>query len=89
MAGRSHFFEMNDDTGVCGDQPVTRAFIERVEFAGFAVSVTASFGRRASVDPQDCSPSRVKSYHLDFVFDGRDYKPTPASAETARLFASQ
>jgi hypothetical protein len=31
----------------------------------------------------------LKRYHLDFVWDGHDYKPTLASAATAKIFASQ
>ena len=30
----------------------------------------------------------LKRYHLDFVWDGHDYKPTPASAATAKIFAN-
>lgn len=83
---------------------LTRAFIEKVEFpatpqgeAASPISVTASLGRR-SIDPemvQACIDSPglflppVKSYHLDFVFDGHDYKPRAATAETARMFGSR
>ncbi len=109
-----NFFEAHDNTGTCGVNPedetitfpVTRAFIEKVEFpasqpgAGSAISVTASFGLRETTPEiaQPCLHAKdgpvafapeVKSYHLDFVFDGHDYKPTPASAETARRFGSQ
>jgi hypothetical protein len=83
----SPFFSANDNSLRCGEDPeVTRSFIEKVAFAGSAISVTASFGQGSSAQP--CSPP-VKSHHLDFVFDGHDYKPTPASAEAARLFGSQ
>jgi hypothetical protein len=83
---------------------LTRAFIEKVEFpampsgdAGLGISVTASFGQRSITPPitRSCvtSPTGfippVKSYHLDFVFDGHDYKPMAASAETARMFESR
>jgi hypothetical protein len=68
--------------------------------AGSTISVTASLGLRettpeiaqaclhAKDGPEAFAPP-VKSYHLDFVFDGHDYKPTPASAETARMFGSR
>lgn len=106
------FFVARHDVITCGENfedetrpsPLTRAFVEKVEFAPAAsggaassVSVTASFGRR-SIDPgmvQVCvrSPGAflppVKSYHLDFVFDGHTFQPTAASAETARIFASR
>ncbi len=29
----------------------------------------------------------VKRYRMEFVFDGRDYKPAQASVEPARLFS--
>lgn len=29
----------------------------------------------------------TKTYHLEFFFDGHDFKPTPESADAARLFA--
>jgi len=77
-----HFFELWDNTRRCDEDPVWRRFIEKVEFAGSGISVTASFGEGSSA--QSCLPP-VKSYHLDFVFDGHDYKPTPASAETLRM----
>jgi hypothetical protein len=31
----------------------------------------------------------VKSYRLDFVFDGYTYQPTAASAETVRMLESE
>lgn len=112
--GEAPFFSAVDNTGTCGDNPesetkpfpVTRAFIERVEFlsntpnTGSAIAVTASFGvrpttrelaeacLRVSDGPTAFAPP-AKSYRLDFVFDGHDYKPTAASAETARMFASR
>jgi hypothetical protein len=106
------FLAARNNVVACGENfedetkpfPLTRAFIEKVEFptmppgeAGSTISVTASFGRR-SIAPQmvqACINSPgvflppVTSYHLDFVFDGHDYKPTAASAETARLFESR
>jgi len=61
------------------------------------ISVTVSFGR-SSMTPekvQACigQPSRpgvlipppVRRYHIDFRFDGHDYKPTPSSAAAARM----
>jgi hypothetical protein len=109
MAGEWHFFEMTDTMGTCGADPeddaetfpVTRAFIEKVEFTAgtpAGIAVTASYGARPTTPDaaQACLHSRgglaafappVKSYHLDFVFDGYDYRPTPASvAEMARMF---
>jgi hypothetical protein len=105
------FFSAHHNVVTCGENfehetmpfPLTRAFIERVDFPAIppggasTISVTASLGRR-SIAPemvQTCTNSPgafmppVKSYHLDFVFDGHDYTPTPASAETARMFSSQ
>lgn len=84
---------------------MTRAFIEKVEFpasppggAGSKISVIASFGQR-SIDPDSAkaciqTPTvfvqlPVKSYHLDFVFDGYTYQPASASVETARMFGPQ
>jgi hypothetical protein len=67
------------------------------------ISVTASFGKgvwtaeairftaegighdRSAL--QSAAP--LKRYRIDFVFDGQDYKPTPASAATAKIFADQ
>ena len=83
--------------------PVTRAFIERVEFTPDvppAISVTASYGESVltAAAAKACALSRdrsaaivvpVTSYRLDFVFDGRDYKPTAASAKVASIFAAQ
>lgn len=31
----------------------------------------------------------LKRYHLDFIWDGHDYKPAPASAARAKVFADQ
>jgi hypothetical protein len=31
----------------------------------------------------------LKRYRLDFIWDGHDYKPTLASAATAKIFANQ
>jgi len=64
-----------------------------------AILVTASFGRRTTTpeatlacvktpDGATLFAPPIKSYHLDFVFDGHTYQPTPASAETARMFGS-
>jgi hypothetical protein len=89
-ASGSPFFRTYDNSVRCGDDPgdpeVTRAFIEKVEFSGSAISVTASFGRSAPGNAEACSPT-VKSYPLDFVFDGHTYQPTAASAEAARIFS--
>jgi hypothetical protein len=108
------FFAAFDNTLTCGDHfkdeahpfPITRSFIDKVEFQAIAtgrvsaISVMASFGRntttpervlaciRASNGASEFAPT-VRSYHLDFVFDGHTYKPTAASAETARMFASE
>lgn len=109
---RAPIFGAMDEWLWCGENfedetkplPLTRAFIDKVEFpatssggAASTISVTASFGQR-SIDPgmvETCfsSPGAflppVKSYRLDFVFDGHTFQPTPASAETARMFTSQ
>jgi hypothetical protein len=77
--------------------------IERVDFgkniAGGppTISVTANFGEgawtaetiqhRSAVALERAAP--LKRYRIDFVFDGQDYKPTPASAATAKIFADQ
>jgi hypothetical protein len=48
----SPFFSANDNSLRCGEDPeVTRSFIEKVEFAGSAISVTASFGQGSSAQP--------------------------------------
>jgi hypothetical protein len=103
-------FQVNDDTLTCGEgagdaepdqpYPITRAFIEKVEFNAIAMSVTARFGKRP-MKPEDSSACTeedlrehsvakffplTKRYRIDFLFDGHDYKLAPASAAAARIF---
>ena len=113
------FFSVFDNTVTCGwsfenaskPDPLTRAYIEKVEFktgdesGPLSLSVTARFGKRP-MKPEDVKacmeelnrkgyngPSRflpsAKRYHIDFVFDGHDYKVVPASAPAARVFGSE
>jgi hypothetical protein len=119
MAGGGHFFEVSDNTLTCGyslsdeveSYPLTRGYIERVEFRTNskgsvpAMSVTAAVGMRPMTpeDVQACFDERnpkkphrglsflppTKSYRIDFLFDGHDYKPTPASAAAARAFSAR
>ena len=65
-----------------------------------AISVTFGLGNRSMTreEVQACldeqNPKRphrgvsfapsVRSYHIDFLFDGHDYRPTPASAARMR-----
>jgi len=102
------FFRAEDSTGACGGMdrdhpgPIAAASIDKVAFldrktGGLpAISVTASFGRKAMTPAQWQScidgklpPTPVKTYNLEFQFDGREYKPVPASAAAARLFEEQ
>ena len=118
MAGRGGFFEANDTTLTCGWAgegepafPITRAYIERVEFgrephgAASTITVTAAFGRRpmtlqaarACVAAQVPTASQglkriitppTKTYRLEFVLDGRDYRSAASSVAAARIFAN-
>jgi hypothetical protein len=80
--------------------PLIRTDVYRVEFltnkanGAPVVSVTASFGKR-QMKPEDVEACLAKgdgilpitkSYRMDFLFDGHDYKPAPSSADTVRLF---
>ena len=82
--------------------PLTRAFIEKVEFkaterAGVpGLSVTADFGERR-MKPEEvpiCLSDQnvvkflpvTRRYHIDFVFDGHNYKVAPGSTAAARVF---
>jgi hypothetical protein len=68
MAGRSHFFEINDNTRTCGhgEIPMTPATAQACLNQAFA-------------------PPPVKSYRLEFIFNGHDYTLAPSSAEAARI----
>lgn len=77
--------------------PVIRSRIDKVEFSGDntpLVSVTASFGtkRMTAEEVQSCMVNRgaffprMKTYRMEFVYDGRGFKPTPGSIETVRIF---
>jgi hypothetical protein len=37
--------------------------------------------------PLRSSSRPPKLYHIDFIWDGHDYKPAPASVATAKIFA--
>jgi len=107
----SPIFYAVDDTLTCGDtqgglgpgapRPLTRALIERVEFAPGAMSVVVRIGRRP-MKPEDvkaCIESKqenkwrffpaTREYRIDFNFDGHTYKVAPASAAAARVFEIQ
>jgi hypothetical protein len=67
-----------------------------------SISVTADFGKRPmrAEDAKECIDEQIRrqpnagsrffpatrSYHIDFFFDGHDYKVAPASAAAARVF---
>lgn len=76
-------------------EPITRAYIERVEFHprpsgdGDNMTVFAQYGK-AALTPEmitACSGPPTKPYHLDFLFDGGSYKVAPNSAGALRLFS--
>ncbi len=84
------------------DKPfeIVRAKIEKVEFevsdgkGPEGVAVTSTFGKRtptpdeakACLVGRSIAPLAAKSYRLEFVFSGRDYKPAASSAAEARVF---
>jgi hypothetical protein len=87
-----------EDVGV----PFFWGCVEKVEFGKNTASgpppitVTANFVKGVwtaeLIDetnrPNSLSPP-LKRYRIEFIFDGQDYKPTPASAATAKIFAEQ
>jgi hypothetical protein len=85
--------------------PVIRTHIDKVEFStriepdasAPSISVVASFGKKqmtpedvkACMDKQEGVLPSMKSYQMDFLYDGRDYRPTPSSADTVQVFWSR
>jgi hypothetical protein len=74
--------------------------VEKVEFGKNTASgpppitVTANFVKGVwtaelinETNRPNCLSPPLKRYRIDFIFDGQDYKPTPASAATAKIFA--
>ena len=82
---------------------LTWSYIARVDFGTTdqglpLVRVAAASGEKkmSPTDIQACFHTRdskglyripTKTYYLEFIFDGRDYKPSPSSASAARIFA--
>jgi hypothetical protein len=111
--GGGEFFHVSDTTGTCGSDlmnnanvdRITRTVIDRVEFRGVLLSVTAEFGQKQGTleEVQRCigemnaggfrAPPKfwppTKTYRIDFVFDGKTYRVAPASAGSARIFAAR
>jgi len=61
------------------------------------VSVTAGFGTR-QMDPKGVKAClakeegvlpTTKEYRMDFLYDGRGYKPTPSTVESLRIFEAR
>ena len=88
--------------GQMGDEtfPIIRSHIDRVEFISTrrsevpTITVTATFGKKsttpevvkACMGKQDAALPVTKSYGIDFLFDGRNYKPSLSSIDAARIF---
>lgn len=83
--------------------PVIRSHIDKVEFSTRTVSgapmvsVTASFGKKKMTlaeveaclaEQRDVLPS-TKTYRMDFLYDGRRFKPAPSSVEAVRIFEAR
>jgi hypothetical protein len=79
---------------------VVHTQVDKVEFVSSGggvpvVAVTASFGERTPTpaEVKACMANKgsvlpaMKSYHLEFVFNGHDYQPNPSSAGAAKIFA--
>lgn len=101
MAGNS-FFDAYDNTIACGygEDDLIRSHIDRVEFLELKVnglpviSVTASFGKKlmTPADVDACGDRRasvlppVKSYRIEFFFDGHGYAYSPSTEAVAQIF---
>jgi hypothetical protein len=83
-------------------EPLTLNLVDEVRFARNkegkqTLSIFARHGTRpmTKTDVEACMQGTIdfepptKRYRIDFVFDGRTYKPTPASARAMRVFAEQ
>ena len=78
-------------------EPITRAYIERVEFHprpsgdGENITVFAQYGETALTAEMiaACSGPPTKPYRIDFLFDGRDYKVAAHSTSALRAFGSR
>jgi hypothetical protein len=80
---------------------VIRTHIDKVQFSTNAgtpsVLVLASFGKKrmtpedvkACRDGQDSVLPSVKSYRMDFLYDGHGFEPTPSSAAAVQIFNSR
>lgn len=85
--------------------PVIRTNIDEVQFSNRtepgagapSISVVASYGKKqmtleeikACMDKQEGVLPTLKSYRMDFLYDGGDYEPTPSSADTVQMFRSR
>jgi hypothetical protein len=75
-------------------EPITRAYIERVEFHprpsgdGENMTVFAQYGKTAMTTEMitACSGPPTKPYRIDFLFDGRAYKVAAHSSSALRAF---
>ncbi len=85
--------------------PVIRSYIDKVSFSDSrgpdagppSISVMASYGKKQMTreEVEACMnkhwqvlPS-VKSYQLDFLYDGNGYGPAPASVDIVKMFESR
>ena len=75
-------------------EPITRAYIERVEFHprpsgdGENMTVFAHYGKTAMTAEMiaSCSSPPTKPYRIDFLFDGRAYNVATHSTSAFRVF---
>ena len=84
----SNLISVRDTTGTCGDSPqlVRESDIKEIEFSPAdsaqitGLTITATFGnvRCSQVEAKSKKPM-VKSYEIEYVFDGKRFKVTPAS----------
>ena len=75
-------------------KPITRAYIESVEFHpqpsgnGESMVILAQYGK-APVTAEmisHCSAPATKPYRIEFIFDGQGYRAAPQSAGVLQLF---
>ncbi len=99
MASEKSFFVAFDNTLNCGGYNggiLIHSTIDQVDFQTGNIAVTASYGRRrlSKADQVACSKNRaaflpkMQTYHLDFEYRGRNYRPVPSSAPIAKRFAT-
>jgi hypothetical protein len=77
-------------------EPITRAYIERVEFYprssgdGENMTIFAQYGKATTTAEMiaACSGPPTKPYRIDFLFDGRTYKVAAHSSRALQVFGS-